>query len=296
MLRNLISLSSVARSFPVLGMATMLLGTGVNAASALDITTSTDGTALANALVSPFPGVSISNVNLVGGSTSAGFFSNGMSSGIGLDEGIILTSGDAQLAPGPNVTDNATLDFGGAGDADLDTLTTDSTFDATTLTFDITTTTGDIFIQYAFASEEYNEFVNSSFNDVFGFFVDGTNIALIPGTNTPVTINNVNNNLNSQFYNDNDPSDLGTPTPFDIEYDGFTNVFTATATGLVPGQTYTLKLGVADTADFSLDSAVFISAVADVPPPPPGTPEPATVAGLVALGAFGATLKRRKNS
>lgn len=293
MLRNLVSLSSVACSFPMLGIATMLFGAGIDAANALTVTPSTDGNALANSLVTNFPGVSISNVNFVGGPTSAGFFTDGLSSGIGLEEGIILTSGDATLAPGPNNSDSATGTFNGAGDADLDALVGGSTNDATTLEFDITTTTGDIFIQYVFASEEYNEYVNSSFNDVFGFFVDGVNIALIPNTNTPVAINNINNGVNSGLYNDNDPSD--TNTPFNIQYDGFTNVFNATATGLTPGQTYTLKLSIADTADSILDSAVFISAVADVPPPPPtGMPEPGAVVGLAALGLLGATLKRRK--
>jgi hypothetical protein len=54
--------------------------------------------------------------------------------------------------------------------------------------------------QYVFASEEYNEYVCSNFNDVFAFFLNGvsvplaqTNIATIPGTNTPVAIYILNN-------------------------------------------------------------------------------------------------------
>ncbi|OOP55722.1 MAG: hypothetical protein AYP45_13160 [Candidatus Brocadia carolinensis] len=54
--------------------------------------------------------------------------------------------------------------------------------------------------QYVFASEEYNEFVGAGFNDVFGFFVDGVNIALIPSTTMPVAIDNVNLSNNSAFY------------------------------------------------------------------------------------------------
>lgn len=60
------------------------------------------------------------------------------------------------------------------------------------LEFDFTTTGGNLFFSFVFASEEYNEYVNSSFNDVFGFFVNGVNIALVPGTSTPVAINSVN--------------------------------------------------------------------------------------------------------
>ncbi|PSF38882.1 PEP-CTERM sorting domain-containing protein [Aphanothece hegewaldii CCALA 016] len=306
MLQNLMRLNTLARSFPVLGVAAMLFGAGVEAAQAvqigdpftstsMSISPSDDGIALASSIVGS--GVSISNVNFVGGSGplfSAGFFQD-PSEVMGLNEGIILTSGDVNLALGPNNSDSSTGFINTPGDADLDALIPGfSTLDSTVLEFDITSATGDLFIQYSFASEEYNEFVNSNSNDVFGFFFEGTNIALIPGTSTPVAINNVNKNLNSGFYNNNDPSDLGIPTPFHIEYDGFTDVFTAKATGLTPGQTYNLKLAIADAGDRTLDSAVFIKGISSVDPEPQATPEPATVAGLVALGLLGTRLKRKK--
>src|SRR5690606_1150106 len=120
---------------------------------------------------------------------SAGTFTGGLSTGIGIDSGVLLTSGQANLVGNTNTTDNATGDFGGPGDPQLTSLSGFNTFDATILTFDFTTTTGDLFFKFAFASEEYNEFANSNVNDTFGFFVDGTNIALLPGTNTPISIN-----------------------------------------------------------------------------------------------------------
>ena len=63
-----------------------------------------------------------------------------------------------------------------------------STYDATTLEFDFVAPTDVISFQYVFASDEYNEWVNSSFNDAFGFFLDGVNIAKIPGTDINVAM------------------------------------------------------------------------------------------------------------
>ena len=65
------------------------------------------------------------------------------------------------------------------------------------------------------------------FNDVFAFFLDGENIALIPLSDQAVSINNLNNEYNSDFYNDNDPGDLGTPTPNNTQFDGFTSILWA---------------------------------------------------------------------
>ncbi|MEZ6115309.1 MAG: choice-of-anchor L domain-containing protein [Pirellulaceae bacterium] len=112
--------------------------------------------------------------------------------------------------------------------------------------------------EYVFASEEYNEYVNSSFNDVFGFFLNGSNIALLPGTSTPVTINNVNGGTNSSYFKNNDPSDFGIPTPYGTEYDGFTQVLEAVAVDLQPGVVHHLKIAIADASDSALDSAVFL--------------------------------------
>ena len=126
------------------------------------------------------------------------------------------------------------------------------------LEFDFIPEQSELSFQYVFASEEYNEFVGS-FNDVFAFFLDGENIALVPGTTTPVSVDNVNNFSNAEFYKDNDPSDLGTPTPFRVEYDGFTVVLTAQAV-LEPGVPHHIKLALADAGDSALDSAVFLAA------------------------------------
>ncbi|MGL5881016.1 MAG: choice-of-anchor L domain-containing protein, partial [Xenococcaceae cyanobacterium] len=246
------------------------------------------------------------SLNYTGASSASGTFTSGLTSGIGIDSGIILTSGQAADAVGPNNADNKSTGHGLPGDPSLTTLAGVDTFDASSLEFDFESTGGDLFFDFVFASEEYNEYANSNVNDTFAFFLDGVNIALIPGTNQPVSIDTVNggnpfgtNAQNPQLFNNNDLQDGG--GTFDIQYDGFTDVFTAQALGLSAGK-HTIKLAIADGGDSTFDSAVFLKAgsFSDINTNPDAdaikTPESASVLGLLAVGMFGATsvLKRKK--
>lgn len=129
---------------------------------------------------------------------------------------------------------------------------------------------------------------------MFGFFLDGVNIALLPGTTTPVSINNVNGGnplgtkaQNPQFFINNDQSN-GRPF-FNLQYDGFTKVFTASAKGLSSGK-HTIKLAIADAGDSILDSAVFIQGgTFSSELPSKSVPEPTTMLGILAFGIFGTT-------
>ena len=80
---------------------------------------------------------------------------------------------------------------------------------------------------------------------------------MIPGSDEPVTINNVNHVDNPQLFNNNDPWHGGAEDVVDITYDGFTDVFTAALTGLEAGQEYTINMAIADTGDHVYDSAVL---------------------------------------
>jgi hypothetical protein len=229
---------------------------------------------LVNALIGSGPDAPIvSNISYTGANVAAGTFSGGMEV-LGFDGGIILSSGNIASVAGPNINDATTTNNGLLGDPDLDVLIPGySTNDATVLEFDFECENiQEISFQYVFASEEYNEWVTSAFNDVFGFFVNGVNIALIPGTTTAVAINNVNcgnpysppGGSYCEYYNNNDLSDGG--GSIDTEMDGFTVVFNAT-TPVNPGINH-IKLAIADAGDHILDSDVFIMGESFICAPP----------------------------
>lgn len=199
-------------------------------------------------------GVNASNITLNCPGTSAGTF-NGTNSNIGLPGGVLLTSGSINVAPGPNNSGSAGVSNNAAGDPQLTAQAGFVTYDACVLEFDLTPMCDTIEIRYVFGSDEYPEFVGTGFNDAFGFFISGPgitgtqNIAKIPGTQTTVTINNVNQNLNSQYYVTN--------TGSTVQYDGFTTPLQALAV-VIPCSTYHLKLAIADAGDHIYDSGVFL--------------------------------------
>lgn len=229
-----------------------------------------------NALVGAGPNApTISNVSVTGANHAVGTFSGGTGI-IGFETGIVLSSGNIASVPGPNLQDGVTTNNGLGGDADLDGLIPGfQTFDATVIEFDFECPVLQVIsFEYVFTSDEYNEYVNSQFNDVFGFFVNGVNIALLPDNVTPVAINTVNcgnpyappGGSNCGLYINNDLSDGG--GAIDTEMDGLTVVFTAT-TAVNPGVNH-IKLAIADAGDRILDSNVFIKGESFlcVPPAP----------------------------
>jgi gliding motility-associated-like protein len=208
-------------------------------------------------------GVQVSNIAFSGNATARGYF-NGSNSNIGLSSGIIISTGRAVDAQGPNGTplSDPGTEFFGPGDPALSAISGSllGTFDAAILSFDFVPSSDTVQFRYVFASDEYMLYVGTGVNDVFAFLISGPgivgemNVALIPGTTTPVTIDNVNANTNAQYYIDNE-----NPPGNSVEYNGFTQVFTAQAV-LQPCQTYRIRLAIADAGDGSYDSAVFLEA------------------------------------
>src|SRR5438094_6925311 len=243
-------------------------------------------TVLAQSLVGS--GVTISNITYTGSNRAAGKFSGGATI-IGFDSGVVLASGKVQTYPtdsacsrgveGPNLCHEGTglvppgssggantTNFGAGGDADLTALAGFSTFDATILQFDFVPMGATVQFQYVFSSEEYSDYSNTPYNDVFGFFINGSsgNCATTP-TNQPVSVNTINNGNdvggdvtphNVALFRDN-VRPAG-PT-IDTQMDGLTVVLTCKAT-VMANQTNHMKLAIADASDSVLDSAVFIQA------------------------------------
>ena len=202
--------------------------------------------------------VQVSNVQVGGGSPAIGHFSDSTGA-MGFNNGLLMTTGSIAFAPGPNTNGASGQANALPGDPLLNTLIPGySTNDASILEFDFIPFADTLLgFQYVFGSEEYPEFVGSNFNDVFGFFITpqgGTpiNLATLPGSNTVVSINSVNQNDNSAFYNDNTNGQV-------LEYDAYLNplqIFTP----VTPNTVYHFKIAIADAGDYIFDSGVFLQA------------------------------------
>ncbi|MBL0358607.1 MAG: choice-of-anchor L domain-containing protein [Chitinophagaceae bacterium] len=222
-------------------------------------------------------GVQVFNVHFTGDSLMAGAFYNDATTNINIDSGIVLTTGRTSTGRSINGVDgngvapaNAVLadnQWGLPGDADIAAeimVDVNNLYDACVLEFDFIPIGDSISFRYVFSSEEYDPLYVCSFNDAFAFFISGPgitgskNIALVPGTNTPVSIINVNNvngvscNNNGSFYVDNTFNTFFT-------HDGHTKVLTA-AYPVISCQTYHLKLVITDAVDDNFDSGVFLEA------------------------------------
>ncbi len=216
-------------------------------------------------------GVTVSNIQFSGASVSLGKFVTGANAtNLGFTQGLILSSGKATEAAG-GVSFFASTDNSTGSDPQLASLITQTVKDACVLKFNFVPESDTILFQYVFGSEEYPEYANSGYNDVFGFFISGPNpaggnytnynIARLPGSTTPVTINNVNNGTsnngpcqNCQYYvNNQSPAN-----PY-ISYDGKTVVLTALAR-VIPCTEYQIKLAIGDAGDGVYDSGVFLKA------------------------------------
>lgn len=258
----------------------------------LTVTPNSNPTQLAQVLAGS--GVTVSNATINCPAAALGTFSNGNATNLGLNTGVVLTTGTvgavAQASTAFASTDNAN-----GGDPDLNNIAVAQTQDVCVLTFQIIPQGNVLRFDYVFGSEEYPEYVCSNFNDVFGFFITGpnpgggnytsNNIALIPGTGTSVAINTVNPgtpgagysaaNCQSLSYSNNYVNNTGNT----IVYDGFTTVFTSQIS-VVPCSTYTLKLAIGDAGDGIYDSGVFLEASSF-------TSQTATVVGSYVDPAYG---------
>ena len=217
-------------------------------------------------------GVEVLSITHDGDPSSVGFFSNAEND-IGIERGLVMSTGRVINLPGPGSVFSST-DLGiSINDNDVNAISTNMVrTDISRYIITFIPTADTLRFRYVFGSEEYPEFVCDQYNDVFGFFISGPgingpyennaiNIATIPGTSTPVAINNVNNGnpnnpgcipQNAQYYIDNQNGP-------NLTLDAFIRVFTAEVE-VEPCEEYTIKLVISDIGDGLYDSGVFLEA------------------------------------
>jgi gliding motility-associated-like protein len=230
-----------------------------------------------NTLGTNFSKVTVKNMNCSDGAFAA-FDLPVDNNSLGLKKGLLLTTGNASLAKGPNDLEDEGLPLAGvSGDSDLNFMSLEQgnlqlSFDACVIEMEVFANTDELNFEYVFGSEEYPEWVGDEFNDIFAFFISGPgitgnplignkqNIALLPGKNEPVQISSVNDQTNWQFYRNNTEGQT-------LQYDGMTSDLMGIKKSLTarskvtPCNTYKLKLAIADRADRNFDSGVFVSEI-----------------------------------
>jgi gliding motility-associated-like protein len=216
-------------------------------------------------------GITVSNITVNGTAANAlsvtnkiGYFEDG-SSTFPISRGVVLGTGNINSLAGiSSVFVSSTV--GGGSDPDLATISGVTINDANVLEFDFVAIGDSMNFKYIFGSEEYPEYVGGTVNDAFGFFLSGpgitgtytnsaVNLAIIPGTTTAVSINTVNQNINTAYYTSNAANFYGTSSVLD----GFTVLLVA-ASNLQCGGSYHIKMAIGDGGDSAFDSAVFLEA------------------------------------
>lgn len=225
-------------------------------------------------------GVVLKNYSITktSGEEAFGFFEDskerlGMKKGLVMTTGGIIALSSKNTSPSMSNNTHARVEGRGVvaqetGYAELEKLINNQkTFDACIIELDIVPTADTLSFNYVFGSEEYDEFVGSNYNDIFAFLISGKgitvnkNLAVVPNTDIPVSVNTINNGSgsgsykarpsNSTFYVTNTDGHIG------IEYDGMTKLMQIRQP-VTPYETYHIKLCIADVSDNSYDSGVFI--------------------------------------
>ncbi|MCF6171861.1 MAG: choice-of-anchor L domain-containing protein [Bacteroidales bacterium] len=218
---------------------------------------------------------SVANITFYGDPSSVGYFKGGYFLGFKRPQGIVMTNGKADDVDksnecSPPVVNANTNNNGVDGDPDLEQLAGVNSYDGCIIEFDFKPTADTVRFNYVFASEEYHDYVNVSYNDMFGFFLSGPgitgpfsndadNIALVPGTNIGVSINTINFGSggvtctgkpngckNCEWFKDN--SQTTDPAFSKFVYDGLTKSLIAKA-GMEQCEWYHIKLAISDGGD-----------------------------------------------
>lgn len=217
----------------------------------------------------------VSNIRHQGSTSSIGAFSNSSKYYL-IKKGIILSTGNAEDAMGPNQYNDKGLFLNTVGSSKLENIATGRTFDACELSCEFISTEDSIKFNFIFASEEYPEYVHKGVNDVFAFFIEDLstnevrNLAVVTKKKLPVNVDNINAIRNSELFIENGIWEAGNilkwksdpglgELALTYEFDGFTTLL-ETGTSVIPGRKYRITFVIADVGDGLYDSAVFLEA------------------------------------
>ncbi|WP_241250450.1 choice-of-anchor L domain-containing protein [Paragemmobacter kunshanensis] len=206
-------------------------------------------------------GVKIVSASYTGDPLQAGIYSGADETMPGVapaDSGLILSTGRVadftQSEGDANISEGTSTVFGTAGDDWLSKMVNQQTWDAAVFEAAFVPTGNVLTMQIVWSSEEYLEYVNSGFNDAFAVWVNGTPAELVLGSGN-ITIDEINNRVNSNLYIDN-PAASNT---YNTEMDGFTVTLTLKVP-VTPGEVNTFRMAIADAGDGAFDSAVMVAA------------------------------------
>jgi flagellar motor protein MotB len=218
--------------------------------------------------------IKIKNIHYSGEKVSLGNFGYKGYYNVLPTDGIIIGTGSVIEAEGPNRTNVSTENYSN-GDVDIERIVNNKSFDAAKIEFDFMSLTDSISFTFVFASEEYPEYVKKGVSDAFAFIItdaetgNSTNLAKLPNSNTPITIDLINRDINKNYYIDNthlnfavrdyttDELKFHTEIKQLFEFDGFTKPI-STGLKLKPFCLYHFKIVIADVGDRKYDSWVLL--------------------------------------
>ncbi len=216
--------------------------------------------------------VIIKNVSYYGQRSSYGGFIDPSKYAV-INKGLVLSTGLIYDAIGPNNSEYSGSESSNLSDRELERIAKGKSYDAAVLIIDFIPISDSISFEYFFASEEYPEYVNKGVNDVFAFFLsidssNSKNLAVLKNTSTPISVDNINARRNSELYIQNDIWRRSEIMKYEnnrargerslqYQFDGFTQLLQAGAK-VIAGQSYQLKIAIADIGDRFYDSAVFL--------------------------------------
>lgn len=238
----------------------------------INVNTTYTANDLVDKLIGSSTCLSVSNINLKGynsnGIKSYGYITSN-NSGFEINEGILLTTGDASKSSGVFSGIQSFEPSDWLGDDDLETaVNIVGTSNATILEFDFISNTNKISFEYMFLSEQYlrqGDRGTCDYTDGFAFLIKKTtdsnykNLALVPNTNVHITSETVRGpggicqESNSQYFGHYNPDRTQT------NFNGQTAILSA-ETNVVPGVKYHIKLVIADQGNGKYDSGVILKA------------------------------------